>query len=244
MNKCIVTLVLSMLISWSSSATKKLPEALFSTDGRYSLIHTYDSLNLVPIDAWSLYLNHTNEELSIIIPENDSVFFVSYTIDRNYFPYYATEKGDTLACKIVNMMAKNDFLDQYGLRIEPLELARKIKYRLDTFQFKKVEPPYSDSINHYQFVYTFLIDTHILLRDTIITNLDSTVYVVSKHPNPFEQARLFYDPGTNFYWINSAVYSENLGFKETLVMTDTVIMAEHKVGIAHRMRFGRLPLGQ
>lgn len=244
MNIRILVSMLSLLLSIGSNAATKLPEALFSTDGRYSLIHTYDSLNMVSVDAWSLYLNHSNEELSIIIPENDSVFFVSYTIDRNYFPYYVTESGDTLACKIVNMMSKNEFLEQYNLKIEPLELARKIKYQVDTFHFKKVEPPYTDSIDHYRFVYTFLIDTHLLLRDTVVTNLDSTVYVVARHPNPFEISRLFYDPGSNYYWISSAIYSENLGFKETLVMTDTVIVAEHRTGIAHRTRFGRVPLGQ
>lgn len=239
-----VMLIFLLSLGFSSKASLQLPEALFSTDGKYSLIYSYDSLNMVPVDAWSLYLNTTNEELAIIIPRNDSVYFVSYIIDRVYFPYYVTEQGDTLKCKVVNMMPLKRFLEQYQFTVTPLELARKIKFQIDTFKYKTVQAPYPDSIDQYRFTFSFYIDTFLLHRDTITTNLDSTVYVAMEYPNPFEQSRLYYDPRTNFYWLRSSIYSESLGFKEERIMTDTVIVSDYKAGLTQKSSFGRLPFEQ
>lgn len=217
-----------------------LPEALFSNDGKYSLVYTYDSLNHYRVDAWTLYLNATNEELSIIIPKDDSVYFVSYVIDRNYFPYFVTDSGDTLSCKVVNILDKESFVSQYQLYVRPLELARKIRYQIDTTWYSVVQLPYTDSILEYKFLVNFMIDTHHLMLDSVMTNLDSTVYVVKEYEDPFEQLKFYYSPGTNYYWMRSAIYSEKLRFKEQQYYTDTVIVSEFHRGISHQIKFGKL----
>lgn len=219
------------------------PEALFSSDGKYALIYSFDSLNQSKVDAWTLYLNETNEELSIIIPKGDSVYFVSYVLDRNYFPFFITESGDTLGCKVVNMMDQKTFIDHYQLSVRPLELARKVKYEIDTSWYSVVQPPYTDSIIEYKFLFTFFVDTHRIMIDSVTTNLDSTVYVVDKYEEPFEQMKFYYSPATNYYWMRSAIYAEKLRFKEQQYYTDTVILSEFNREIAHSIHFGKINIG-
>lgn len=217
-----------------------LPEALFSNDGKYALIQNYDTLNECKVAAWSLYLNETGEELSIIIPKNDTAFFVSYFIERNYYPYFQTSEGCILNCRIVNLIPIASFLAQYDLTVKPLELAYKINVDIDTFKVKNVSPPFTDTLIETKFCFSYFLDTHLLMLDTIQTNLDSTMQIVKEGADRMERLRLYYSPKTNNYWFQSAVYNENFSFKQVNMYQDTIILTNLTKEVSNDKKFGKL----
>lgn len=219
-----------------------LPEALFSMNGKYSLIWNYDTLNDCKVAAWSLYLNGTGEELAIIIPKNDTAFFVSYRIERNYYPYFTTLEGCELKCRIVNQMPMEQFFQQYELTNKPLELSRKLKLDVDTAKIKNVRPPFKDSLDETRFYYTFFLDTHMIFSDSLISNVDSSVSFLINGTDPMETIRLYYSPLTNYYWFQSAVYHEEIDFRQEFLYQDTIIFTDLNQNIQSKKKFGNIQI--
>lgn len=219
---------------------RSLPEALFSTDGKYTLVQTQDSIENQALPVWTLYLNISNNILSEIIPIGDTVYFVSNEVKGNYYPSLKTEFGILKAYRVVNRMSKIEFIKQYQLNIKPLAYEQKLETKIDTSVVKIVQAPFTDTIQQNKYLVNYFFNASLLMTDTAQSNLDSSVCVVRNEAEKGDNTRLYFDPQSKYYWIQSSIYSEQITFTQKKINKDTVILSNLQKQLQQRRKFGRL----
>lgn len=219
---------------------RSLPEALFSADGKYTLIQTQDSIENQALPVWTLYLNVSNNVLSEIIPIGDTMYFISKEVKGNHYPSLKTEFGTLQAYRVVNSMSKSEFLNQYQLNIQPLAYEQNLETKIDTAVVKVVQAPFADTIQQHQYQVNYLLNASLLMTDSAQSNLDSSVFVVKDEAEKEKNTRLYFDPQSQFYWIQSSIYSEQITFTQKKINKDTVIFSDLQKQLKQSRKFGRL----